>query len=83
MLSYLNTPFGRHRFVRMLFGTVSASDILHKSTYKTLDDIPSVHVVVNEMLIVAIDKSEHDRVLRKILDRARKQGVKFNLSKHN
>ena len=56
----------------MPFGIVSASEILHKWTYKAFGDIPNVHVVADDMLIAARDESEHERVLRKFLDHAQK-----------
>ena len=83
MLCCFNTPFGRCKFIRMPFGIVSASEILHKWTDKTFDDIPNVHVVADDMLIAARDESKHDNVPRKVLGRARKQGAKFNIYMRN
>jgi len=81
MLYCFNTPFGRCRFVCMPFGIVSASDIIQKWIYKTFGDIPNVHVVANYMFIIARDESEHDRILRIVLDRTRKKGLNFNMPK--
>ena len=65
----------------MPFGIVSASEILQKWAYKTFGDIPNVHIVADDMLIAARDEIEHDHTLRKVLDRARQNGVKFNMKK--
>ena len=62
----------------MPFGITSASKVLQKWTYKTFGDIPNVHIVADDMLITAKTEAEHDSTLRKVMERARGRGVKFN-----
>ena len=80
-LCSFNTPFGRYRFVRMPFGITSASELLQKWTYKTFGDIPNVHIVADDMLIATKTEAEHDSTVRKVMERARSQGMKFNMKK--
>ena len=65
----------------MPFGITSASEVLQKWTYKTFGDIPKVHIVADDMLIAAKTLAEHDSTLRKVMERARGRGVKFNMKK--
>ena len=65
----------------MPFGITSASEVLQKWTYKTFGDIPNVHIVADDMLIAAKTEAEHDSTLRKVMERARGRGVKFNMKK--
>jgi len=52
-----------------------------KWTYTGFGDIPDVHIVSDYMLIPSKNEAEHDATLRKVLERARSQGVKFNKAK--
>ena len=78
-LCSFNTPFGRCRFVRMPFGITSASELLQKWTYTTFGNVPNVHIVADDMLIATKTDAEHDSTVRKVMERARSQGVKFNM----
>jgi hypothetical protein len=80
-LCTFNTPFGRYRFKRMPFGITSASEILQKRAYKAFGDIEGVHIIADDMLLAADNDSDHDQIMRKVLERARSQGVRFNFNK--
>ena len=60
----LTLPF---RFLRMPFGISSASEILQKRIYKAFGDIQGVHVIVDDMIMVAANEEEHDQILLKVL----------------
>jgi hypothetical protein len=82
--SYLctfSTPWGRKRFLRMPFGISSASEVMQKRNEETFGDIHGVSIISDDMIIAAADDDEHDKILRKVLQRARERGVKFNKSK--
>lgn len=81
LLTTFNTPFGHHRFLRMPFGISSASEILQKNTYKVFGDIPNVHCLSDDMLIATATQEEHDFTIRKVMERAKECGVKFNPKK--
>ena len=76
-----NTLFGRYRFLRMLFGICSASEVLQKRVYKVFGDKQGVAVIADDMIIAGATKDEHEQLLRNIMQRAREQNVKFNPKK--
>ncbi len=80
-LCTFNTPFARYRFQRMPFGICSASEVQQKRTYKAFGDIPGVHIIADDMIVAAESAEEHDGILRRVLQRAREQNVKFNSKK--
>ncbi|XP_046850289.1 uncharacterized protein K02A2.6-like [Xenia sp. Carnegie-2017] len=80
-LCTFNTPFGRYKFNRMPFGFCSASDVAQKMVDDNFSDIPGVLAVYDDIIIAAKDKEEHDKILIKVLDRARDRNIKFNKEK--
>lgn len=80
-LCTFNTPFGRYSMLRMPFGISSAPEIFQKRSNELFGDIPGVNIVFDDLIIAAADDSEHDRILKQVLDRAQKNGVKFNQKK--
>ena len=80
-LCTFNTPFGRYSFQRMPFGICSASEVLQKRNYHLFGDIDGVQMMSDDMIIATKTEAEHDTILRKVMDRARKFNVKFNKDK--
>ena len=80
-LTTFNTPFGRYRFLRLPFGLKSAQDVFQKRIDETFQDIPGIEIVADDILIFSTTTEEHNAILRKLFDRARKYGVKFNMEK--
>ena len=80
-LCTFNTPSGRYKFLRMPFGISSASEVLQKKTLQVFGGIKGVHIVADDMLIAAVDEKEHDKILREVLDTARRYNIKFNYNK--
>ena len=76
--SYLctfHTPWGRKRFLRMPFGISSASEVMQKRNEEAFADIQSVNV------IAARNEIEHDAIMHRVLQRARRENVVFNAGK--
>ena len=65
----------------MPFGFCSASEVLQNRNECTFGDIEGVHFIADDMIIAGIDEAQHDESVRKLLDRARASGVKFNRQK--
>ena len=68
--SYLTTfhsPWGRKGFLRMPFGLPSASEIMQKRNEETFGDISGVHVIADDLIIVAENPQEHDHIMRLVL----------------
>lgn len=80
-LTTFNTPFGRYRYLRLPFGINSAQEVFHKRISQMFEDIEGVVTYIDDLLIYASDKKEHDRRLRQVLERARKIDLRFNKEK--
>ena len=80
-LCTFNTPFGRYRFLRMPFGISSAAEVFQKTNEKLFGDIPNCYCIADDMLIAGADDAEHDETIRRVMERARECGVKFNFTK--
>ena len=76
-----NSPFGRYSFCRLAFGISSAPEVFQKRSSEIFGEIPGVHVVFDDLIIAAADETEHDHILRTVLERARKYNVRFNKNK--
>ena len=76
-----NTCFGRYRFKRMPFGISSASEVFQKVLAQILDGLEGVTNSIDDILVYADTKEEHDSRLRKVLDRLREYGVRLKRSK--
>lgn len=76
-----NTPFGRYKFNKMPFGIVSAPEVFQKRNQKLLGDIEGVEVYFDDIIITGYDKASHDKVMYKVLERAKSLNIKFNPDK--
>ena len=69
-LCTFHTPWGRKRFKRMPFGIGSASEVMQKRNEETFADIPGVRIIADDMIISAKDETEHDAIVRKVVQMA-------------
>ena len=76
-----NSPFGCYMFKRLPFGLSYAQDIFQKVMTDMFEDIDSIRVVVDDILVWGTNEAEHDSRLIKVLDRARLQNLKLNKNK--
>jgi transposase InsO family protein len=76
-----NTPFGRFRFLRVPFGISSASEVFQKILAQILEGLDGCVNSIDDILVYADTKEEHDIRLRKVLDRLREYGIKLKRSK--
>ena len=82
--SYLctfHTPWGRKRLLRMPFGISSASEVMQKRNEEAFADMQGVNVIADDLIIAAENETEHDAIIHKMLQRARKENVVFNATK--
>ena len=75
------TPFGRYSFKRMPFGISCAPEIFHAKIAQLFENMPGVKVSMDDIVVYAKTREEHDRRLRKVLEIVRKSGLKLNLAK--
>ncbi|XP_041439819.1 uncharacterized protein K02A2.6-like [Xenopus laevis] len=81
-LCTFNTPWGRYKFHRLPFGIRSASEVFQQKNFESFGDIEGVHIIADDMIIASNSKEEHDAILQRVMDRARKLKVKLNKDKH-
>ena len=80
-LCTFNSIFGRYSYTRLPFGISSAPEVFQKRANEIFGDIPDVFVIFDDLLIAAESDEEHEQTLRKVFERAREKGVRFNRNK--
>jgi hypothetical protein len=80
-LCTFNTPFARYRFLRMPYGISSAPDHFQSKMNELFGSIDGVVCYFDDICISGIDQKTHDERLRKVLEIAKVNGIKFNLAK--
>jgi hypothetical protein len=80
-LTTFATPFGRYRFLRLPFGISSAAEVFHRTVADLFRDVTGVETYIDDILVHAPDKANHDRILRQVLCTCQKAGLTLNLKK--
>ena len=80
-LCTFNTPFGRFSFRRLPFGISSAPEVFQKRSLEIFAGIDGFFIIFDDLIIAAKDETQHDLILRKVLERAREANVRFNRAK--
>lgn len=80
-LCTFNSPFGRYRFLRLPFGISSAPEVYHKAINMIYEHLDGVDTSMDDIIIWATTKSEHDKRLKAVLDATRKANLKLNRDK--
>lgn len=81
LLTCFITPFGRFKFNGLPFGICSSSEHFMIKYGKIFEGLENVITHVDDVLVYADTKVEHDRILRCVLDRMRDAGVTINPEK--
>ncbi len=81
LLTAFNTPFGRYRHKRLPMGISVAPEIYQRAMQEIFGDIEGCEVIFDDLLLHAINVAIHNLLFRNVLQRARENGVVFNLSK--
>jgi len=86
-LTTFNTPYGRYRWMRMLFGISSAPEVRQQTMNQTVEGLDHVEVIADDFLASGVgDTTEealanHDLNLKAFLSRSRERGLKLNPTK--
>ena len=72
-----NTPFGRHRFKRLPFGILSASEVFQKKIAEIIQGLDRC----TNILVWGSTKEQHDARLKAVMERIQKAGLKLNEEK--
>lgn len=67
--------------MRLPYGLKSASEVFQKKIIECFDGIDGIAIYIDDILIWGSNKAEHDERLKKVLDRARQNNIKFNKNK--
>ncbi len=73
------TPYGRFQYLRLPFGVASAPEEFHRRVVQALAGIKGVLVYIDDLVIFAKTKQEHDEIVKKVLEAL--QSVGFTLNK--
>lgn len=81
MLTSFLTPYGKFRYKRLPMGICNAPEIFHQRMADAVEDLQGVEVYIDDVLIHAATREEHDIRLRKVLDRFKQVGLTLNPAK--
>lgn len=80
-LTTFMTPFGRFKFNRVPFGLNCAPEMFQGKMVKLFGDLKGVMVYFDDIVVYADDEREHDKIMQEVIDRARKNNIRFNTDK--
>lgn len=80
-LCTISTQLGCYKFNRLPFGISMAPEYFQMINQKNFGNIDGVLIYIDDLLITANSRDEHDSILQKVLERARQVGVRFNKDK--
>ena len=80
-LCTFNTPFGQYRFLRLPFGIKSAPEVFQKFISDMVKDIDGAEAIMDDIIVWGRNLQEHNRRLRKVLDKVREYNLKLGLGK--
>ena len=78
LLTTMNTPTGRYRWLKLPFGIKSATE---RTMDEMLEGIDHAYAIMDVILVAGRDISHHDSVLEKVLYRAKSYNLKLNFDK--
>lgn len=81
LLTTFNTPIGRYRWLRLPFGVSCAPEVYQRIMDNMLEGISGAHAVIDDILIAGKSIQDHDRILRRVIERATKYNLQLNLEK--
>ena len=79
-LTTFNKHKGRYKFFRMPFGVRMSQDIFQGKIDQTYENYRGASWIVDDIQVFG-DDSTHDLHLRKVMQRARKAGIKYKFDK--
>ena len=80
-LTTFNSPFGRHRFLRMPFGLKMSQDVFQAKIDQTFEGCEGVIGIADDIVIYGTTEEEHDQHLHDMMARCQSTGLKLNPEK--
>ena len=81
LLTTMNTPLGRYRWLKIPFGIKSAPGLYQRAMDEMVEGIEYAHSIMDDILVAGRDIAHHDAVLRQVLDRGTTYNLKLNFDK--
>ena len=81
MLTTFPTPYGRYRWLQLLFGLSVSSEIFQKHLHQELQGLRGVKCIADDILIHGTCKADHDNNLDGLMRRCQQKGIKLNAEK--
>ncbi len=75
------TAAGLYQYKRLPMGLKDSAQCFQRAVAKTLAGIPGVIAYIDDILIFAATKEEHDRILHQVLERLNSKNFRLNLVK--
>ncbi len=75
------TPYGRFQYLRLPFGIASAPEEFHRRVVQAVAGIKGVLVYIDDLVIYAKDRAEHDEIVQKVLKALQQAGFTLNMDK--
>ena len=72
------TPYGRYHFQRLPFGITSAPEVFQRRLQTLLSDIQNVEVFMDDIIVHAATRAQHDRTLEAVKQRLHTAGITLN-----
>ena len=81
LLTTMNTPIGRYRWLKVPFGIKSAPEMYQRTMNEMLEGIDHAYAIMDDILITGRNVSHHDSVLEAVLQRAKSYNLNLNFEK--
>ena len=78
LLTTMNTPIGRYRWLKLPFGIKSAPEMYQRTMNEMLEGIDHAYAIVDDILITGRNVAHHDLVLEAVLQRAKSYNLRLN-----
>nr|XP_034195209.1 uncharacterized protein K02A2.6-like [Osmia lignaria] len=75
------TPFGKYKYTRLSFDLSTAPKVFQRVNTIIFGDIEDVGIYFDDLIIVAKNGKDHDKIMQLVLERANKYNVRFNKNK--
>ena len=76
LLTTMNSPIGRYRWLKLPFGIKSAPEMYQRTMDEMLEDTDLAYAIMDDILIAGRDVKHHDSVLEAVLHRAKTYNLK-------
>ena len=80
-MTTFQTSYGRYRWLRLPFGVTVAAEVFQRKLIEALSDLNGVLCVADDIIVHGKNDEEHDKNLKKFLQRCEDKGIKLNQDK--